>query len=120
MAVVLAGTAQWLPPLFNGEEGVVAIATRYLYVVPLSYGTAGIIQVASSALNALGRPVPAVIMTAIRMFVLYIPLAYLGSIALGPMGIFCAATVSNLLVGAGAYWWSRRTCFGKPTLAQAQ
>ncbi|MEO0756364.1 MAG: MATE family efflux transporter [Cyanobacteria bacterium J06648_16] len=117
---VLAGTAQWIAPLFNGDEGVVAIATQYLYVVPLSYGTAGIIQVASSALNALGRPLPAVVMTVVRMFVLYIPVAYLGSLWLGPLGIFLAATAANVLVGAGAYWWSRRTCFGQPTLAEVQ
>ncbi|MEO1590338.1 MAG: MATE family efflux transporter [Cyanobacteria bacterium J06632_22] len=118
-AAVLALMGQWIAPLFNGDEAVVAIATRYLYIVPLSYGTAGIIQVTSSALNALGRPLPAVVMTVLRMFVLYIPLAYLGSLWLGPLGIFLAATVSNLVVGAGAYWWSRRTCFGKPALAEA-
>jgi len=119
MAGVLAITGQWIAPLFNGDAAVVAIATRYLYIVPLSYGTAGIIQVASSALNALGRPLPTVVMTVIRMFVLYIPLAYLGSQWIGPLGVFLAATVSNLLVGTGAYWWSRRTCFGKPALAEA-
>ncbi len=57
-------------------------------------------------------------MTVIRMFIIYIPLAYLGSRWFGPLGIFLAATISNGLVGIGAYWWSRRTCVGKSTLAK--
>ncbi|MGB7250366.1 MAG: MATE family efflux transporter [Phormidesmis sp.] len=109
VAGVLAVSGRWIVPLFNANEEVVAIATTYLWMVPISYGGAGIIQVASSAFNALGKPTPAVLMTVARMFVLYIPLAYIGSRWLGPLGIFMAATVSNVLVGAGAYWWSRRT-----------
>ncbi len=118
MAVLLAASASRIVPLFNTDPEVIAIATTYLWIVPISYGTAGIIQVANSVFNALGRPIPAVIMTVMRMFVLYIPLAYLGSRWLGPLGIFLAATISNGLVGIGAYWWSRRTCVGKSPLAK--
>ena len=87
---------------------IVAIATLYLWVVPISYGPSGIIQVASSAYNALGRPIPAVVMTVTCTFVLHIPLAYLGGRWLGPLGVFGAATLANSVVGIGAYWWSRR------------
>jgi len=110
MAVLLAIGASQIVPLFNTDAEVVKVATSYLWIVPISYGTAGIIQVASSAFNALGKPIPAVIMTVLRMFVLYIPLAYLGSRLFGPLGIFGAATVANVLVGVGAYGWSDRTC----------
>ncbi|MEL6780325.1 MAG: MATE family efflux transporter [Cyanobacteria bacterium J06597_16] len=112
MAVVLAASASQIAPLFNADVEVVKVATSYLWIVPVSYGTAGIIQVASSAFNALGRPIPAVVMTVLRMFVFYIPLAYLGSRWFGPLGIFGAATVANGLVGIGAYWWSSRACCG--------
>jgi len=104
----LAVGARYIVPLFNTDAEVVSVATTYLWIVPVSYGTAGIIQVASSALNALGKPLPAVIMTVLRMFVLYVPLAYLGSRLFGPIGIFGAATVANGIVGMGAWWWSRR------------
>ncbi|MEM8502453.1 MAG: MATE family efflux transporter [Cyanobacteria bacterium P01_D01_bin.1] len=110
VAVLLAASASQIAPLFNPNAEVVEVAISYLWIVPISYGTAGIIQVASSAFNALGRPIPAVIMTVLRMFGLYIPLAYLGSLWFGPLGIFGAATVANGLVGVGAWWWSDRTC----------
>ncbi|MEL6816377.1 MAG: MATE family efflux transporter, partial [Cyanobacteria bacterium J06598_3] len=106
-AIVLAAIAPRIATLFNADPQVVAIATTYLRVVPLSYGTAGIIQAASSAFNALGKPIPAVILTVLRMFVLYIPLAYIGSQWFGPIGIFGAATIANVIVGIAAYAWSQ-------------
>lgn len=109
MAILLAAGASLIVPLFNSNTEVIAIALNYLAIVPISYGSAGIIQVANSAFNALGKPIPAVIMTVLRMFVLYIPLAYLGSNWLGTSGIFIAATVSNILVSVVAWQWSRRT-----------
>ena len=118
MAVLLAAAASSIVPLFNNNEEVIAIATTYLWIVPISYGTAGMIQVTNSAFNALGRPIPAVIITVLRMFVLYIPLAYLGSRWLGATGIFMAATVSNVLVGIAAYWWSRRACADRTDLVK--
>lgn len=118
MAAVLALAARWLAPLFNDDPAVVAIATRYLWIVPISYGGAGIIQVASSIFNALGKPIPAIVMTILRMFVIYIPLAYIGSQVWGPVGIFTAATLANLLVGLGAFLWSRQTCSVKTALAE--
>ncbi|MEO0770641.1 MAG: MATE family efflux transporter [Cyanobacteria bacterium J06649_4] len=108
VAGLLVATAPQIAPLFNTDPEVVAIATRYLWIVPISYGTAGIILVASSAFNALGKPMPAVILTVLRMFVLYIPLAYLGSRWFGPIGIFGAATIANGLVGIFAYGWAMR------------
>ena len=52
------------------------------------------------------------------MFVLYIPLAYLVSLWLGATGIFIAATVSNVIVGIGAYCWTRRACVDKTDLVE--
>ena len=68
------------------------------------------IQVANSAFNAMGKPVPAVVMMVLRMFVLYVPLAYVGSWLVGPTGIFVAALVANLVAGLAAYGWSQRVC----------
>jgi len=118
MTILLAAGASAIVPLFNSNVEVVAIATTYLKIVPISYGAAGIIQVGNSAFNALGRPIPAVIITVVRMFVLYIPLAYLGGLWLGATGIFIAATVSNVIVGIGAREWSRRACVGKTDLVE--
>ncbi len=108
-AAVLAVTAPTLIAFFNPNPDIVAIASQYLWIVPISYAGAGIIYVASSAFNALGKPIPSVIMTVARMFVLYIPLAYFGGKLYGVNGIFGAACISNFIVGIGAYLWNQKT-----------
>ncbi|KST62721.1 MATE family efflux transporter [Mastigocoleus testarum] len=110
MTLILVPLAPWLSSLFNKNPEVVEIATRYLWIVPISYGTAGIILVASSAFNALGKPIPSIVMTVMRTFILYIPIAYFGGKIYGVNGIFAAATISNLAVGIGAYIWNQKSC----------
>ncbi len=41
MAVLLAASTSRIVPLFNTDPEVIAIATTYLWIVPISYGTAG-------------------------------------------------------------------------------
>jgi Na+-driven multidrug efflux pump len=113
VAGILAVSAPTLIAFFNPNPDIVAIASQYLWIVPISYAGAGIILVASSVFNALGKPIPSVIMTVARMFVLYIPLAYFGGKLYGVNGIFGAACISNLIVGIGAYLWNQKTCTGK-------
>ena len=110
MAAILAPSASWLASLFNSNPEVIQIATNYLWFVPISYAAAGMIFMASSTFNALGKPIPSMIMTVSRMVVLYIPLAYLGSKLFGINGIFAAACIANLVVGIGAYIWNQKTC----------
>ena len=110
MATILAPSASWLASLFNSDPQVIQIATQYLWFVPISYAAAGIIFIASSTFNALGKPIPSMIMTLSRMVVLYIPLAYFGSKLFGINGIFAAASIANLVVGIGAYSWNQKLC----------
>lgn len=110
LAVVLGLGAEMLTRLFNDDPEVVAVASAYLWILPVSYATAGIIMVVNAAFNGLGQPFPAVVISVTRMFVIYIPLAYVGASLFGVVGIFAAASVSNLVVGAGAYVWNRHLC----------
>ncbi|NER82180.1 MAG: MATE family efflux transporter [Leptolyngbya sp. SIO1D8] len=114
MALVLGLGAEPLSMIFNQDPDVIAVAIRYLWLVPISYGAIGIIQVSSSSFNAMGKPVPSIIMTIAHMFVCYIPLAYIGGRIAGPTGIFVAALASNLTVGLGAYGWNRKSCDRQP------
>jgi len=113
LTVLLAAVAGYIVPLFNDNQEVIAIAKTYLWIVPISYGAGGIIQVANSTFNALGNPMPSVIITGLRMIIFYIPLAYVASIWLDAIGVFIAATISSILAGIIAYFWSRKTCYGK-------
>ncbi len=110
LAVVLSLGAEALTRLFNDDPEVVAVGASYLWIVPISYGTAGIIMVVNAAFNGLGRPLPGVAISVTRMFILYVPLAYVGARVFGVWGIFVAASVSNVIVGVAAYLWNRQVC----------
>ncbi|MEM9808234.1 MAG: MATE family efflux transporter [Cyanobacteria bacterium P01_D01_bin.56] len=113
MALGLGLTAPFIAALFNPNPAVITIASQYLWIVPISYGAAGLMQLTSSAFNAMGKPTPSITITASHMMGCYIPLAYVGSQIAGPLGIFVAASVANLVVGFSAYLWNRRTCLQK-------
>ncbi|MDJ0620496.1 MAG: MATE family efflux transporter [Calothrix sp. MO_192.B10] len=108
VAVLLGAAAPEIATWFDSDPGVVASATVYLTLVPISYGALGIVLTASSALNALGKPLPVLGMSLSRLLFLYVPLAYLGNWLFGISGIFGAACLSNGLVGLGAWLWHSR------------
>ena len=107
-ALALGAFARPLIGLFDSNPKVIEVATTYLFLVPVTYGTFGIMLTASSIFSSLGNPLPTVVMTVARTFVLYVPLAYLGAWFYGVTGAFAAAGIANICVGAGAYLWSRR------------
>jgi len=110
LAAIIAPSGPWIASLFNSDPQVIKIASTYLLIVPISYGASGVIQVASSTFNALGKPLPSTAMVLIRMFFLYVPLAYLASKFLGINGIFFATCLSNLAVGFLSFLWIRKSC----------
>jgi len=109
VAVLLFLFGPEIAALFDDNETVIEVAALYLLIVPLSYGTWGVLMMASAIFNSLGKPVSSTIMSVIRMFILYIPLALLGKWLIGVTGIFIAAAASNLIMGLIAYNWNRQT-----------
>jgi putative MATE family efflux protein len=109
-ALILWVTGEKIAYLFDSNLEVIAIVNNYLKIVSISYGAYGIIFITSSSFNALGKPLPSVTITLIKMFILYIPLAYLGGKIFEISGIFAAGTVANLLVGLGSYLWIIKVC----------
>ena len=119
--------ARPIATLFIDDPQVVSIIVTYLWLVPVSYGLQGVLTLSTSALNVLRKPLHAAVLSIARMFVLYIPLAYLGSMLFGVGGVFGAAAVANITTGVGAYLWLKRVLTngaivvpqptGKPTVA---
>ena len=93
--------------LVNQDPEVVRAATLYLLIVPISIGFMGLQAVATSTFNALGKPLPSMILSMSRMAVLYVPLALLGDWLFGYIGIYIATSVTSIIVGVLAYVWLR-------------
>ncbi|MFN3239477.1 MAG: MATE family efflux transporter, partial [Pseudomonadales bacterium] len=93
---------------FDDNAEVTQYAGFYLMIVPFSYGAWGVLMMASATFNSLGKPLLSTTMSIVRMFVIYVPLAFIGQHFWGVYGIFGAAAVSNLLMGLVAFTWNRK------------
>lgn len=107
-AVLLALTAKPLTSILTGDPEVNSIIVLFLWIVPISYGLFGIMMLTNSSLNVLNRPLHATAIAFIQMFVIFIPLAFIGSEHFGIPGIFGASTLSKTVAGIGAYYWLKR------------
>ncbi len=111
MAALLFVVARPFVGLFNDDPIVIDTASDYLHIVPITYWAFGTMMVAAGSFNSLGRPMPAAIMTFVKFFVIYLPLAYLLSRIIGITGIFWANAISHVLFGAVALIWTKRILY---------
>ena len=86
---------------------VVSDTSRYLRIVPVSYGAMGIMVVVNSAFNAIGKPFIATMLILLRAFILYVPLAYIGQKYFGFTGILLALMMTNFIVGLMSHLWNK-------------
>ncbi len=101
MAPVLVG-------IFSEDPVVVSRGALFLRIVPWSHWAVGIGLLAGSVFNALGRPLNAAALVALRLLGLAVPLAWLGFRLFGLPGIFGSLAAANVL-GAGIAWlWVQR------------
>ncbi|ESP91659.1 MULTISPECIES: MATE family efflux transporter [Pseudoalteromonas] len=107
--IVLLLTAHWVSQAFGNEPEVIEIIKLFIYTLPLSYGLQGIIILTNSSFNALHKPMNALILSIVRLFVFYIPCAYIGSHIAGLTGLFIGAAIGNLFTAVSAYMWFRKT-----------
>ena len=87
-----------LASIFSEDPEVVEAIKLFVWIMPLGYGLQGIIILTNSSLNALHRPLNALILSIARFFVFYLPLAYVGSVYFGLYGFFAGAVCGNLLM----------------------
>lgn len=89
--------------LFTKDPAVIDLATRYLRYVPWSYGALGAAMVAASVFSALNRPSRTALLSALRLLVLAVPLAWMGGRLFGVPGIFVGIASANLVAGVVGY-----------------
>ena len=60
---------------------------------------------AIQSFNAINKPLQAAILTLLRAFIVYVPLALLGAALWGAQGIFIATLITNLAAGTFGYFY---------------
>ncbi|WP_404399687.1 MATE family efflux transporter [Idiomarina seosinensis] len=106
--LVLVLTADLIAAAFAEEQAVADILVLFIYIMPLGYGLQGWIILTNSSLNAIHKPMHALWLSFIRLFVFFVPLSYLGSLLADITGLFIGGLVANLITAAIAYFWFTR------------
>ncbi|MED5385614.1 MAG: MATE family efflux transporter [Pseudomonadota bacterium] len=114
--LLLAVGAGILASIFSEDPEVVEAIKLFVWIMPLGYGLQGIIILTNSSLNALHRPLNALILSISRFFVFYVPLAYVGSVYFGLYGFFAGAVCGNLLMAMISWRTFKRALSGEQQL----
>lgn len=103
--LVMAILAMPLAKLFSDEPEVIQIICLFIWIVPLGYGLQGITILTNSSFNALHQPAKALWLSIIRLFVFYVPFAWLGGYGFGLIGLFAGCVLANAFTASIAWRW---------------
>lgn len=111
---VIAAVIMWLgAPLFvswiSDDPVVRDAAVAYLYIVPVSIGFMGMVNVANASFNALSKPLPPLVLSIARLMVVYIPAAILAGRYFGYVGVYVTTSVVTGLFGILGWRWNAIT-----------
>nr|WP_297348297.1 MATE family efflux transporter [uncultured Glaciecola sp.] len=102
---ILAIFSSYIAQVFAEEASVARDITLFLCILPLGYGLQGIIILANSSFNAMHKPMSALLLSILRLFAFYVPIASLGSYLYGLEGLFWGCVIANVLTSVLAYTW---------------
>ncbi|UZE97397.1 MATE family efflux transporter [Alkalimarinus alittae] len=108
LCIVLALSAPVLSRLFSDNPDVIHLIEMFLRMVPISYAGMGLIIVTSATYNAFHQPKQAAILVLTRLFILMVPLAFIGAQIWGVIGIFAGVMIANILAGILAFTQLKR------------
>ena len=106
--VFLGVLAIFLGNIFGKDTEVARNITFYLWILPISYGLRGCAFLAPSVFNAMNKPLVAIKLNFIRVFVFYLPLAMIGSWISGLVGLFLGLCLANLCAGIFSIFIGRK------------
>ena len=110
--LLLALTAPFIAHLFSTEPAVERLICWFIWILPLGYGLQGVVILTNSSLNALHLPMRALALSVVRLFVFYVPIAWLGGKLFGVLGVYGGALSANLFIALIAYLWFQRSLNG--------
>ncbi len=108
IAAFLFLSGKFIAQAFSDEADVVALIVIYLCIVPWGFAGLGVSIIGSSVFNAVNKPFNAMLLNVLRLFVCFVPFAWLGSHFYGLKGLFCGMMLGNVVAGLIAWFWLRK------------
>ena len=108
LGVVTFVAAPAVMGLFTDNPAVIAEGANFLRIVAPTFGFMGVTRAYSGGFRGAGRVLTAAGITVIMLGLIRLPIAWFGSVAFGPGGIWASFAISNTLAAVVAYLWFRR------------
>lgn len=105
IALGLVLISPWLTTWFSSEPEVQRALRWYVCIMPLGYGLQAIVILTNSSFNALHKPKQALLLSLVRFFICFIPMAYVGGLLFGYKGLLVGAVLGNLCIALVAWRW---------------
>lgn len=103
--VVLVLSLPLIQHAFAREDEVAQVLAWFVLIMPLGYGVQGWVILTNSSMNALHLPIRALSLSVVRLFALFVPLSYLGSVLGGLPGLFAGGVIANIITAVISYRW---------------
>lgn len=103
IAVIWLMLSWILPSALSDDAHVTHYLRTWFILVPISYGALGTCMIMVSVANAMGMPLRAVAISALRLFGFYLPAVWLGAQWAGMAGVFLGVLAGNSAAGLAAW-----------------
>ena len=90
---------------FAREDAVAQVLAWFVWLMPLGYGVQGWVILTNSSMNALHMPIHALSLSLVRLFCLFVPLSYFGSLLGDLPGLFAGGVLANVITAIISYRW---------------
>ena len=107
-ALIMWVGADYFVRLITDDAELIRTATLYLYIVPITLGFFGMVNIANASFNALSKPTPPLVLSLARLIIVYVPLAILAAHLYGYVGVFVVVALVNVIFGLAGQWWNRQ------------
>ncbi|EMA55237.1 MATE family efflux transporter, partial [Halococcus salifodinae] len=94
--------------VFTNDPAVITQSATFLRFSALSFGFIGVMRAYTGGFRGAGKTMIAAAVSVISLGLVRLPIAWLGTAALGTVGLWIAFPVSNVAGGLVAYLWFKR------------
>ncbi|GAB0150715.1 MATE family efflux transporter [Marinobacterium sp. BA1] len=105
LLVLLSGP---ISRMFSDDPEVAHWLQLWMLIVPAGFGFQAVTFLSASSFNALHQPMRAMRISLFRLFLMYVPLGWLGNLLFGLTGMFVALVIANAITAMVARYWVLR------------